>query len=182
MADKKKIPFLGKVQKTYIRAHMNSISAQEIAKDLKQPVVLVERQIAQFREEDGEKPPTPPVQGAGAAARRVDPAEECRGVSMSTGEKIPGVTVLTPRQSQLNDEATGSSPFSCGVVTEAQRQYLKNNADKLSVAQLATDTGLTTFMVRDVLGQLTAPEIGRKEFLERNRKHIHVIEEGKPIR
>lgn len=179
MSDKPKtVPFLTKVHLIYIRDQMNKISAEEIAKDLKVKPHLVKKQIAMYRAEDGANPPVP-TEGMGKAP--VTP-NRFAVVSPATGQPLQGVAVMSPQQSQLDDESAGTSPFSCGVLTEAQRQYIRDNVGKLPPEQIARNTGLQLFEVNNIIQALNPALTGREKFLERNRSTIHKLRPNEPIR
>ena len=171
---------LDKVQLSYIRQHMHSTTAEDIAADLKIPPARVRRQVEKFRAEDAANPPPPPPEGAGQPAVRTPTALERMQYKDEDGRAKPGVTVMTGAQSMANDDAVGASPFGVGQLTEAQRAYIVEKKGKLPVEQIAKDVGLLPFQVSQFMETLDPDRRGREDWFKRNKDHLHKIRPDKP--
>jgi hypothetical protein len=92
------------------------------------------------------------------------------------------VAVLSPQQAMKDDADLGASPFACAGLTEAQREYIRQKKEELTVEQIAKDTGLAPFVVREVVEALSPAQTGREKFYERNKGHLHKIRPEEPTR
>lgn len=168
---------LTKVQKEYVRSQMAKVSAEEIAADLGLPAARVRKEMVRARKEQA--PPTPEKEGMGEPARATPPPK--RGALDRLITHKSGAAVMTAEQSMRDDEDAGTSPFASTPTTQAQRDYIMERRHELPVEQLARDTGLLPAHVRSVIEGLDPANAARRQFMERNRAHLHIIRPGESV-
>ena len=191
-----------KVSLSYVRTHMDTLSVEEIAKDLGMSQLKVERKISELKaitlpekpvpavcpmpEPENKKlvlttTPAPPAPAKPITAKARASLDRF-STTGADGNKVPGVAVLTPAQALQDDSDLGASPFGSTVMTEAQKHYIRTKHTELTPEQIAKDVGLLPFEVRQYIEALNPENQGRKKFYDRNKNAIHKLREEDPIR